>query len=68
MEEEKGDLILLPIERKEADSYFTDKLKDYLNRRRILMQSILDTKEEDREPMLKVLHEFNGIIKEILYL
>jgi hypothetical protein len=68
MEEEKGDLILLPIAKKEAESYFTDDLKNYLNKRRITMQFLLDAKEEDKEAYIKVVHNCNVFIKEILYL
>ena len=60
--------ILFSIAKEEPETYFTDRLKDYLNLRRVLMQNILDTEESERDEMLKVLHEINNIIKEIMHL
>lgn len=69
MEEETfDDLVNFPIAKNEAEVYMTDKLKDYLNKRRIIVQNLLDAEDEDRHIYMKALHSFNSLIKEHLML
>lgn len=72
MNEEKGeifdDLVNFKIAQREAETYFTDDLKRYLNWRRVTMQNLLDASDEEKPAYMKVLHNINTFIKDLLKL